>query len=103
MPYEDLVGIARGDSEAWRDNQDALSAESDQAVNHMRLLVGEKKLVGALLMGDQTLAYPLKVLIGEKIDITPIRDALLAAGADTAGIISNFWSAWRKEHETRRS
>jgi NAD(P)H-nitrite reductase large subunit len=65
-------------------------------VNHLRLMVGEKKLVGALLMGDQTLAYPLKVLIGEQIDISPIRDALLASGADTAGIIKNFWSNWEK-------
>jgi nitrite reductase (NADH) large subunit len=92
----DLVGIARGDSEAWRDNQESLSTESDMQVNHLRLMVGEKKLVGALLMGDQTLAYPLKVLIGEQIDISPIRDALLASGADTAGIIKNFWSNWEK-------
>lgn len=99
----DLVGIARGDSEAWRDNLDALSTESDQQVNHMRLLVGEKKLVGALIMGDQTLAYPLKVLIGEQVDISPIRDALLASDADTASILTNFWSTWRKEHETRRT
>ncbi len=99
----DLVGIARGDSEAWREQLDAPSAESDQDINHIRLLVGEKSLVGALIMGDQSLTQAIKWLISEKVDITPIREALLIPGAAIAEIISTFWSAWSKEHETWRA
>jgi nitrite reductase (NADH) large subunit len=75
----DLVGIARGDSELWRHLGQALVAEEDHEVNRLRVLVGPTTLVGAVLMGDQRLSRPLQRLIGEQIDITPIRAHLLSA------------------------
>jgi len=86
----DLVGIARGDSELWRQLGQALVAEDEHEVNRLRLLVGPSTLVGAVLMGDQRLSRPLQRLIGEQIDITPIRGQLLAPRAPLAALLTQF-------------
>ena len=39
---DDLVGIARGDSETWRIMPDAIVAQSGFDINHLRLMVGRK-------------------------------------------------------------
>jgi NAD(P)H-nitrite reductase large subunit len=88
---EDLTGIARGDSETWRQLPDAIAAQSHFEINRLRLLVGEDRLLGAIIMGDQTLSRPLQHMVTEKIDITPIREQLLAPGASLSDMIANFW------------
>jgi NAD(P)H-nitrite reductase large subunit len=87
-PDADVVGIARGDSETWRLPDDALAVEDATEVNRLRLLVGPKTLVGAVVMGDQRPSRPLQRLIGEGADITPIRERLLAPHAPLAAILS---------------
>ena len=86
----DLVGIARGDSEAWRNLGDARVVEDEFEVNHLRLLIGQTTLVGAVVMGDQRLSRVLQHVIGGQIDITPIRDRLLAPNAPLAAILAEF-------------
>lgn len=86
----DLVGIARGDSELWRQLGSALVAEDEHAVNRLRLLVGPWTLIGAVLMGDQRLSLPLQRLISEQTDITPIRAQLLASNAPLAALLTRF-------------
>jgi len=88
----DMVGIARGDSETWRQLPDAMPAQAGFEVNRLRLLVGEKTLLGAIVMGDQKLSFPLEKIISGNMDISPIRDRLLAPNAKTADIIAKFWS-----------
>lgn len=88
---DDLVGIARGDSETFRSLPDAISAQAGFDVNHLRLLIGEKTLLGALVMGDQTLSMPLQKLIAGKVDISPIREKLLAPNARIADVLADFW------------
>jgi len=92
----DLVGIARGDSEAWRQLGDALVAEDHHEVNRLRLLVGANTLVGAVVMGDQTLSRPLQLLIAGGVDITPVRSQLLAPAAPLAQIITEFAHATQR-------
>ena len=94
---EDLVGIARGDSETWRDLPDVLVAQSGFDINHMRLMVGEKNLVGAILMGDQTLSWPLQKMVAGKADISSIRDQLMQPNAPLADLIAQFWLIWREK------
>lgn len=89
---DDLVGIARGDSETWRQLPDSLVAQSGFEVNRLRLLVGEKSLLGAIVMGDQKLSLPLQKMISEKVDISPIRERLLAPNARPADVIAEFWA-----------
>ncbi|NOY98179.1 MAG: NAD(P)/FAD-dependent oxidoreductase [Chloroflexi bacterium] len=99
---EDLLGIARGDSETWRQLPDAIVAQSGFDVNRLRLLVGEKRLLGAIVMGDQTLSMPLQKMILTGVDITPIRSKLLAPNAPIADVIADYWTQWRKEHASQQ-
>jgi NAD(P)H-nitrite reductase large subunit len=94
----DVVGIARGDSESWRELVNAKVVQTASDVNRVRLLVGERTLVGAVVMGDQSLSLPLEKMVAGEVDISSIRPQLLAGGAATAGVISGFWANWRKQH-----
>jgi NAD(P)H-nitrite reductase large subunit len=94
---EDVLGIARGDSETWRDLPDAIVAQSGFDVNHMRLLIGEKTLIGAIVMGDQTLSWPLQKMIAGGADISSIRGKLMATDAPIADLVAEYWLEWRKQ------
>lgn len=93
---EDLMSIARGDSETFRQLPDAIAAQSGFDVNRLRVMVGENTLLGALVMGDQTLSQPLHHLITSQADITPIRSQLLDPHVKIADILIDFWAEWRK-------
>ncbi len=95
---EDLVGIARGDSETWRSLPDAIAAQSGFDVNRLRLLIGQNSLLGAIVMGDQTLSRPLQQLIVSQVDISSIRDKLLRPDAPIADLIAHFWTTWRTQY-----
>jgi NADPH-dependent 2,4-dienoyl-CoA reductase/sulfur reductase-like enzyme len=92
---DDLVSIARGDSETWRQLPDAIVAQDNFEVNRLRLLIGEGTLLGAIVMGDQKLSRPIQELVAQQADITPIRDRLTAPGARLADLIADFWTQWR--------
>jgi len=95
---EDLVGIARGDSETWRTLPDAIAAQANFDVNHLRIMVGKDHLIGAIVMGDQTLSRPLRQMIEHKAVIRPIRDDLLQAKENLGTLIADFWCHWRQQH-----
>jgi nitrite reductase (NADH) large subunit len=87
----DPVTIARGDSETWRDVPDAIIAQSGFDVNHMRLMVASKTIVGAIVMGDQKLSSALQTIIRDRVEITSIREQLIAPNAPIADIMAHFW------------
>jgi NAD(P)H-nitrite reductase large subunit len=89
---DDLVGIARGDSETWRQLPDCIVAQTGFEVNRVRLLVGEKTLLGAIVMGDQKLSLPLEKIITNHTDISPIREKLLAPNAKIGDVLAEFWA-----------
>lgn len=90
---DDLVGIARGDSETWRQLPDSIVAQTGFNVNRLRLLVGEKTLLGAIVMGDQKLSFPLQKIISENMNISPIREKLLMPNAKIGDVIAEFWAS----------
>jgi NAD(P)H-nitrite reductase large subunit len=96
----DLVGIARGDSETWRQLPDAITAQSDFEVNRLRMMVGQRHLLGAILMGDQTLSQPLYHLISQRADITSIRERLLDSRVKLGDLVAAFWAEWSSNHAT---
>jgi NAD(P)H-nitrite reductase large subunit len=95
---DDLVSIARGDSETWRQLPDAMVAQTGFEVNRLRLLVGEKTLLGAIVMGDQKLSFPLEKIISNKMDISPIREKLLMPNAKISDVIAEFWSSKKSQN-----
>ncbi|MBT7071016.1 MAG: NAD(P)/FAD-dependent oxidoreductase [Anaerolineae bacterium] len=95
----DLDGIARGDSETWRQLPDAIACQQSFDINHLRLQIGSKKILGAIVMGDQTLSQPLRHLVSQQVDITAIKDQLLKPKAPIADVVATFWTEWRTQHD----
>jgi NAD(P)H-nitrite reductase large subunit len=93
---EDMVEIARGDSETFRQLPNAISLKSGSDVNHVRLLMGEKTLVGALIMGDQTLSRPIKDLILGQVDISQIHDKLKNNEETLGDLLVDRWIEWKQ-------
>ncbi len=91
---EDTLGIVRGDSETWRQIPDALISQQGFDVNRIRLMIGENHLLGAIVMGDQTLSRPIHQLVVRQVDISPIRDQLVE-GENLGDVIAAFWSEVR--------
>ena len=87
----DLVGIARGDSESFRQTGDAVSAQDNFEVNRLRILVGWRTLLGAVVMGDQSTSFPLQEIIRRQLDISSIRKKLLEPGAALVKLVTDFW------------
>jgi NAD(P)H-nitrite reductase large subunit len=77
----DLVTLARGDSPTWREQLDSFAVVSDAGANHLRLVLGEDRILGAVVMGDQTLSRPLQHIIRERLDIRAVRDRLIGGPA----------------------
>jgi hypothetical protein len=49
-------------------------------------------LLGAIIMGDQRLSFPLEKIISGNVDISPIREQLLSPNAKVSDVIAEFWS-----------
>jgi NAD(P)H-nitrite reductase large subunit len=92
------VGIARGDSETWRQLPDAIAAQQDFEVNRLRVMLGEGTILGAIVMGDQTLSQPLQTLVSGKVEISLIKSRLLALNAPVADLIADFWTYYKDAH-----
>jgi hypothetical protein len=93
---DDDISIVRGESETWQQMPDAVICQNNFDINRLRVMVGERTLLGAVLMGDQSLSRPLEELVANDVDITPIRPALVSPGADLGGTILKFWNTWRQ-------
>ncbi|MEP7358805.1 MAG: FAD-dependent oxidoreductase, partial [Anaerolineales bacterium] len=88
--------LSRGSSEVWTSQPHGYTSAWAQAgVNTVRLTLSGNKLVGALVMGNQTLADPLRGLIEMQADVTPLRPYLAAGGPEMSLMISKFWT-WRQ-------
>ena len=94
---DDLVSIVRGDSESWQSRLDAFAVEAKNQDSHLRLMVGQTQLIGAVLIGAQHLSNPLQALIENRINIVPIRDQLLEAKTDVPGLLESYWERCRRQ------
>jgi NAD(P)H-nitrite reductase large subunit len=88
---EGQVSTMRGSSETWKQLPNTIAAESGTDVSHVRLVVGEQKLLGALIMGDQKISRPLRDLINAQVDISPIRSQLFQPSAQLGQSVMDYW------------
>ncbi len=86
----------RGSSETWQQLPNTLAAESSTEDSQLRLILGEQRLFGAVVMGDQKISRPLRELINDQVDITPIRDQLLQSSPQLGQLIMDFWVKTKK-------
>jgi NAD(P)H-nitrite reductase large subunit len=91
----DLEGIARGDSETWRELGEAATVETQIGDAHVRLALGERTIVGAIVMGDQALSFPLQEIIEARADVSDIMAGLRAPDARVAELVNGFWRDWQ--------
>ncbi|HSQ17384.1 MAG TPA: hypothetical protein VLM83_06785, partial [Anaerolineales bacterium] len=56
----------------------------------LRLLVGERHLVGGVVMGDQRLSGLVYQLVAHEIEISSIRQNLFTPGADIETALASF-------------
>lgn len=88
---EGPVYTTRGSSETWQQLPNTIATESSTGVSHLRLILGQQKLLGALVLGDQKISRPIKELISNQVDITPIHDQLIQSGPQIGQLIMDYW------------
>jgi NADPH-dependent 2,4-dienoyl-CoA reductase/sulfur reductase-like enzyme len=88
---EGPVYTTRGSSETWQQLPNTIATEAGTELNHLRLVVGEQVLHGAVVMGDQKLARPLRELIHHRVAITPIREQLLQSSDKLGQFLMHHW------------
>ena len=69
--------------------------EAQRGDAHVRLALGEHTIAGAVIMGDQTLSYPLQELIDRRVDVTGAVAALEAPQAPIVELINGLWADWK--------
>jgi len=89
-PDEDLLTISRGDSEVWRGIPNVIVVHDQHEVNRQRLVLQENRLVGAILIGDQSLSPIVRQLVRERVDIGSFIPALQAPHAHLSGILKQL-------------
>ncbi|MFN8668151.1 MAG: FAD-dependent oxidoreductase [Gemmatimonadaceae bacterium] len=78
-PDPDLLTLTRGQSERWVTDPNAWSVGGARLGDRLRVMISGHVIVGAVVMGDQHLSRTLAHLIGEEVDISPLRPALDAS------------------------
>lgn len=96
---EDLQGIARGDSETWRLDPFAAVAQTAHEINRIRLMVGQQSILGAVIMGEQSLSKVVYNFIDQQIDITELREILLTPGVSLEKILMEHWEKWQHAND----
>ncbi|HEX5725053.1 MAG TPA: FAD-dependent oxidoreductase [Longimicrobiaceae bacterium] len=71
----DMVTMTRGQSEAWTVHGRETVVQDRHGTDRVRVMLDETRVVGALVMGAQTLSHPLARLVAERADISSIRGA----------------------------
>jgi len=90
----DLEGISRGDSQTWSELGEAVLVETKNGNARIRLALAGRTIVGAVVMGDQALSFPLQELIEARADVGGIAASLQAPEAKVAKLIDSFWHEW---------
>jgi NAD(P)H-nitrite reductase large subunit len=90
---EELSFISRGSSEVWtaKPGSGYASAWAEDGTSSQRLVVRDDAIVGALLLGNQRLADPLRDLIDRRADIAPFKSRLMSGGSLLAESVMEAW------------
>lgn len=79
----DLKTMTRGQSESWTARGPSTTVQERHGTDRVRVLLGERTVQGAIVMGSQVLSHPLARLVADRVDVSSIRPAC-AADPDTA-------------------
>jgi NAD(P)H-nitrite reductase large subunit len=76
MGDTDISMFVSSDKKIWEMYRHSVDMAHDDEICRVRVLVGQQIIVGAVVMGDQTPAYPLLQMIQEKTDLSLIHSRL---------------------------
>ncbi len=94
----DLQALARGDSQSWSELGPAALVAARSRDARIRLELGERALLGAVVMGEQALSFPLQELVEARADVSGIAGRLREREAPVADIVTAFWQDWTARH-----
>lgn len=89
----DLVTITRGQSERWHLGRGATTVAESATGGRIRLVLSDRAITGAVIMGEQTLTEPVRRLIASGTDIGAIRQALIDDPAHLTATLLAFAAA----------
>ena len=95
----DLETLSRGDSQSWSELGPSALVETRTRDASVRLELGERTILGAVVMGDQALSVPLQDLVGARADVSAITMSLRERAAAVADIVTGFWQDWTARHD----
>ena len=89
--------MSRGSSQVWTSpfRTGVRSAWDHEGPNSIRLATAEGRIIGALLMGNQELADPLRYLVNNEVDISKREEQILRADADLPALVMQLYAEAR--------
>ncbi|MBI4768879.1 MAG: FAD-dependent oxidoreductase [Chloroflexi bacterium] len=95
---EEIEFLSRGSSEVWmaETGRAYTSAFDEQPDSSVRLVMRDGKLVGALLVGNQSLADALRDLIEYSVPIHSILPRIQQGGDISTQAVLELWRRWRE-------
>jgi NAD(P)H-nitrite reductase large subunit len=97
---EELSYLSRGSSQVWTApfRSSYRSAWDHAGASSVRIVLSGNKIVGALLLGNQQLADPLREMVEAEVDMTPYTTWLLEAAPDALpAAVLRTWRQWRQQ------
>lgn len=95
---EDEFTIVRGESETWQQMPEAVVCQNNFEINRLRVMLGDNKILGAILMGDQSISQALEDLVANEVDVSPIRDKLMRRSDTLGPVLFDYWDQWRRQN-----
>ena len=74
----DLKTMTRGQSESWTAHGPSATVQERHGTDRVRVLLGERRVQGAIVMGSQVLSHPLARLVADRVDVSSIRAECVA-------------------------
>jgi nitrite reductase (NADH) large subunit len=95
---QELSYLSRGSSHVWTSpfSSHYRSAWDSDGPNSMRIVMADAQIVGALLMGNQEVADPLRRFIDHEVDLGAYQSALLAGEEELHTTILEAWRDWHQ-------
>ena len=95
---EELLHMSRGSSNVWTSpfRGNYRSAWDKKGTNSVRIVMSGSIMVGALILGDQKLADPVRILIENEVDLSAYQNLLIATESDLPDSILEAWRNWKK-------
>lgn len=95
---EELSYLSRGSSNVWMTpfSTSYRSAWDKEGPNSARIVMSNGRIVGALLLGNQELADPLRKLIEHEADLSHLQTELLGGNGSLPQTILKAWRSWNQ-------